>query len=418
MARINLTLNRFVVSNWIFKARKTALHSATEDRRRSRRRRLPVIFFSVAVLIEVFAVSAAGQLSIIFLEKNRRRVALPTTDVTRIAGATRGAPQAITVVPMNLEVGDVLVGNSGVVAVRIRCNFAEAALSGKFRVRMLPSPPRDCNLYFEGSAGARISTTASGPTNVVSGAFTLGTRRTRYEIEIPDKKGGGLLGSLTSRAVMPIAKVYEGEARVNSPGFSGAVKEGQKLVAEGLGGVIRKIAPEDYQRAAQLHAELDVSQASLANEKEIEAAYKKLLVLHRDVLEKPHDAATLTALRTAQQELSIPASDVQPPPPPANTIELSLKPNEKGMHTVTVNNDCKNAITFHLIVNNTSFVRLVSPVDVIVSPGKEGKWQLEYDATGLNPGTYNGEVEITCVDCANKQCPYVPQIIPLTLKVL
>ena len=114
MTRINLKLNRFASSNWVFKIRETALRFAKPGRL-SRGWRLPAILFSAAVLMQLCAVSAVGQLSITFLEKNRRRVTLPTTEVTR-KGVRRGPAQPITVIPMTLEVGDELIGNTGAVA--------------------------------------------------------------------------------------------------------------------------------------------------------------------------------------------------------------------------------------------------------------------------------------------------------------
>ena len=253
----------------------------------------------------------------------------------------------------------------------------------------------------------------------MSGAFTLGTRRTKYEIEIP-KKRGGLLGALSS-AFMPTAKVYEGEAAVQSPLFTGAVKEGEKLVSDGLAGnAIRRITPEDFLQAAEVYAELDVSQANVTNEQELEAAYLKLRGLHSDVLQSPGDQSKLMLLRRAQQEFGVPASDVGVPQqqPTDDPKPQSLNVNEKRVVPLTVTNGCKSVATWRLTVSNASFVRLVSPADILPSPGAEGEWKLEYDATGLQPGIYTGEIIVTCVDCANKQCLYAPRLFQVTLKVL
>jgi hypothetical protein len=424
MSRINLKLNRFVATNWIFKAGQTTLYFFKKGLLFPSRCRLPVILFSALVLLHLVAVSAAGQLSIVALEKNRRKVSLPTREVTRILGATRGAAQPITVIPMSLDVGDVLVGNTGAVAVRVRCYSAEVSISGKFRVRVLGSASRECLLYFEGSAGARLNTTASGPTSVVSGdAFHLGTSRTRYEIEIPAKKRRRLLDFLLPSEVTPIAKVYEGEASVMTGSFSGTVKQGQKFVAEdATAHAIERIEPEDYRRAADIYARLDVSQANLATEKEIEAAYLKLLGLHRAVLEEPDDPSKLTALKSAQQELGVPVSDPEVQQPSSTDVtEVTLKPNEKRASVLRVTNDCNVALTFEL-GNAASFIRLVSPANkpanVVVGPGGQGQWELEYDATGLKPGTYAGEIKISCANCANSGCSYPPKRFRFMLKVL
>lgn len=526
MTRRNLKLNRGTASNGICIESQISLDNSKKHTLPVRAWRLPVMLFSASIILMQFcAVSVTAQLSIVVMEKNRRRIALPTTEVTRIPGATRQRAQPITVIPMSLEVGDVLVGDTGLVAVRVRCNSAEASITGKFRVRMLPSVPPDCNLYFEGSPGTRLNTTASGPTNVVSGAFTLGTRRTRYEIEFPKvSKRGNFLGSLMSRAATPTAKVFEGEATVIAPGFSGAVKQGEKFDASGFAGkVIRKIAPEDYEQAAEILAQLDVSQAergemvelsviflglagkqetevraravqlmsqaragadfcTLAataserppgiqerckmgpfqmsalppviataishmsagevsepvrtndgyqilrvdartpagalNDQELDAAYHILRALHRDVLEKPGDLSSVRALKATQQSLKIPANDppVQQPP---SASEVTLKPNEKRIVSFpSVNNVCGKIITVRLTLNNVSFVRLVSAADMVVSPGVRAEWQLEFDATGLKPGAYAGEIELTCADCANKECLFGRQRLQVTLNVL
>jgi hypothetical protein len=518
MTRINLKLIHGVAFTEIFKIREMALGFAKRGRQRSSKWRLPILLFMAPIVLQLCAVSAAAQLSIVVVEKNRRPVPLPTREVGRILGVRRGAPQQITILPLNLEVGDELVGNSDVIEIRVRCNSAEASISGKFRVRMLPSSAPACNLFFQGSAGARLNATASGPTSVVSGAFTLGTRRTRYEIEIPKKKGGGLLSSIMSAVGIPIAKVFEGEAKVIAPGFSGAVMEGQKLVTGG----IRKIESEDYLRAAELYANIDVSQA-VKDEKlelsaiflkfndkpetqvkqravelvtlaragsdfcalalryseapiperercklgtfsmaelppetaqvlkntqvggisdpvrssdgyqilhvdarhtdtfstaEFNAAYLKLLSLHREVLETPHDLSKIAALAKAQQELAIPPTNpaIQQTPP-KNTNEMTLNANEKRAVSFTVNNSCNVPMTFNIVYSGT-FVRLVSAARVVVNPGGQGVWKFEYDATGLKPGTYEGEILISCESCGDTQCVYQPENRGVTLNVL
>lgn len=416
MTRTNLKLDPFVASNWVFKVCPITLYFFQKTSLLARRWRPSIILFTALILVLFCAVNAAGQLSIVVMEKNKRKVPLPTWDVTRIL-ATRGPAQQITVIPMSLNEGEVLIGNTGAVAVRVRCYSAEVSISGKFRVRILPSSARVCNLLFEGSAGARINTTASGPTKVVSGALTLGTSRTRYEGEIPAGKRS-FLDFLLSRPSTPIAKVYEGEAVVQSPFFSGAIQEGQKLVPGGQGAnAIQRIAPEDYLRSAEIYARLDVSQANVTNERELEAAYLKLLGLHRDVLEYPRDPSKLPALIRAQEILGVPVGDPGAQQP-HQLYEVTLKPNEKRVEKFAVEGGCRSGITtWRLTLNGPSFVRLVSAGDVVISPNGRHDWKLEFDATGLKPGTYTGEIKIICVDCPN-ECSYPPIIYRLVLSVL
>jgi|GEM_PF-5743177 len=412
MTRTNPKLKRF--ASLISHTSEIAPQFAKRRLISLRRGCLPVILF-LPVVMQLCAVSAAAQLSIVGLEKNRRRIALPTSEVTRISGTRRGSAQPIVLIPMSLEVGDELIGNTGAVAVKVRCNSAEAALSGKFRVRMLPSPGSACNLHFHGSAGARLNITASGPTTVVSGALTLGTRRTSYEIRIPEKRGGRV-ADLFSRGVMPTTKVFEGVAVVQSPLFSGAVKEGEKVAFN----AIERISPQDILQAAEVYAGLDVIHANVVSEKELDAAYKKLRGLHSDVLENPGDESKLILLTRTQQELGVPTSDVGVHPrQSADSLKPeSLKVNEKQIRTFDVDNGCRSAATWRLTVSKAPFVRLVSPADVVPRPGGPGEWKLMYDASGLQPGTYTGEIMVMCVDCANKQCLFAPRVIQVTLTVL
>ncbi|MFZ0750669.1 MAG: peptidylprolyl isomerase, partial [Pyrinomonadaceae bacterium] len=238
--------------------------------------RQPIALFFALIVLPLCAVNAKAQLSIEVMEKNRRRVTLPTTEVTRIPGATRRAPEPITAIPLGLEVGDVLVGNTGLVAVKVRCRRAEASFSGKFRVRMLPSPPTECNLYFEGSAGARMSVRAGGPTRVVSGAFTLGTTRTIYDLVFSETKRRDFFSVLSRVAPRPKVEVFAGTAMINSPGFSGEVEPGHKVLPDVSGAAaIQELAPTDYLDAAKFQAGLDISQVD-GQTVEVSAIYLRL----------------------------------------------------------------------------------------------------------------------------------------------
>lgn len=262
----------------------------------------PGLFLMMLLLTHLFSESGAAQGRIIVMEKDLRPARLPTSEVTWIPGATRKA-EPVGKVPLNLSIGDELIGNTGAVRVKVRCNnTTDLVLSGRFDVRFLRAKEEgSCNLYYERKARSAINVDAGGPTEIQtgkSGEIRLGSRRTRYEVRT----------SVDQSDVSPEVLVFENEVFVESSVFSGTVKAGKQLVGEDSDRLIKKLSSTDYREAAESEAKLDTSQAfrmapDPPTQSELESAFKELLSRHQAVLEHPRDSTRLAALEKTRVKL-------------------------------------------------------------------------------------------------------------------
>lgn len=379
----------------------------------------PLVISTMLLLIHLFSVSTKAQTRIIVIEKDRRTVGLPTTEVTRIVGATRKR-ESIRAVPMNIEIGDELVGNSGAVVVKLRCSNADVLLSGQFRVRLLPAVGRDCNLDFPGKPGAAMNVTARGPTNIQSGAARLGTRRTVFKVGIPDKKG---FFAFLSRMAMPRVWAFKDPILVTSPFFTGPLEPGNKLDAEGNASpTITTITIKDAEDAARIYAEAGVALAtSIPKSPEAEAAaFARLVALYQEFLTDPDNAAKIKALEKAQEEYGIPGTDTESSSgqsqQPTASVNLTLKPGTKGTANFPFTNGCKKSTRIRFAAENLPFARFLSAAEPMVIAGGQITTRIELNAAGLKPGTYSGTVMVTCLDCP-KGCEMVRQQWQVTVQV-
>jgi len=413
MPRYTLKDSSLIPNNTQEKARSSS-DLASSQRPFKRWLRWTLLGLTTLLLVHLFSLAANAQLRITVLEKNRKKLNLPTVEVTRILGENRQS-LLIGTVPMNVEIGDELVGVTGAVIVKVRCNnSAELALSGRFRIRFLRATSRECNLHFQGTGKASMIVNASGPTNVQSGEIRLASSRTRYEI----KTSVAILDP-QKLAANPEILVYEDEVVTTSTGSSKVVKveEGEKLAAKGISApTIQKLKKEDFRRAAEVYASVDFSQIS--NVRDLDATYAKLVGLHFEVLASPRDQTKLRALITAQREFSIadPSSVLDSATP--GLRELKVNSGAKLVQSFSMaNSGCKSPITMRLTLNNAQFARLVSPEEGVVEAGVEKAWTIQFDATALKAGVYMPELVFTCVDCAVKKCSLNRQVVEVRLVV-
>lgn len=376
------------------------------------------LMLTVLLLTHLFSENGFAQGRIIVMEKDLRPVSLPTSEVTWIPGATRKAGP-VGKIPWDLSVGDELIGNTGAVAVKVRCNnTTDIVLSGRFDVRFLRAKEKGgCNLHYDRKGGSAINVNAGGPTAIqtgISGEIRLGSRRTRYEVRTPPDQG----------EVPPEVLVFENEVFVESPGFSGTVKEGEQLVTGGNSHrLIKKLKSLDYRRAAEIFARLDVSQAFRLRPtppafRELESAFKELLSRHQAVLEHPHDQAKLIALKKAQQKFGIQDAESSPQPQTTNRQEPSLKVGEKRTVAVPFDNGCSKRIKVRATLgSNTPFARLESKAEAVAGPHATTNWQVRLDATGLRPGTYAAEIALVCLDCPKQKCALTSQVARVSFVV-
>src|SRR6266404_5029399 len=73
----------------------------------------PVVLFSMLILMHLFSMDVAAQATISLVEKDKKRVNAPTADqLTCIRHGTR-RPEPKMTVPIELEIGDELIGKAG-----------------------------------------------------------------------------------------------------------------------------------------------------------------------------------------------------------------------------------------------------------------------------------------------------------------
>lgn len=265
------------------------------------------LLLAATMLMHADAPVVSAQGRIIAMEKNRRRVKTPTTEVTRILRATRNSESAT--VPMNVEIGDSLIGKSGLVTVKVVCNSkAELVLSGNFKRRFLRAQENGgCDLFDEGTKGSGTTVRARGPTQIQSAEARLGSARTWYEWRSGSRRYR-FMRFLRGLGVPPEVFVFEGEVTIKSPFFSGIVKEGEKLVpTRSCPAVIKKLESKDYRLTAERYARLDASQ--VPDPTDLNAVFLKLASLYQAILENPRDQTKWTALKKAQEELGIPITE-------------------------------------------------------------------------------------------------------------
>lgn len=351
-----------------------------------------LLLLAITIVAHASAPVASGQGRIIVMEKNLSPVLLPTTEVTRIVGATRNT-EPIERIPKILEVGDELIGMTGAVTLKVRCNNSSIlSLSGQFKLRLLrPREDGECNFFYSRKGRSSVDVNAGGPTSIQtgkSGEIRLGSRRTRYVVSFAADQ---------PEAAQPEVLVFQGQVNFESPSSSGTVNAGEKLIIEEDSSKKKKLDSENFMAAADVSARLDVSQ--ITNVKNRDAAFRKLRGLYLQWL-KQINLEALMELFEAQQQLGIPSS--QP-----NSIALKgpLKPGEVRPIDVTLSvGGCKNAIKVKLTLIDAPFARLLSSAETVAAPGALAKWTIQMSANGLPPGSYEGQVKITCANCSSQMC--------------
>jgi hypothetical protein len=257
-----------------------------------------------------------------------------------------------------------------------------------FLIRFLGEKPGGgCHLYQHPKLGSAVNVSAGQATSIQtgqSGEIRLGSKRTKYEVRSPDAEG--------SSANTPThLLVFEGEVEAHSRSFSLIVNAGKKLETEtDSRGRIRDLNEKDFLQSAQLLARIDVSQAF--NLIDLEAAFKKLVDLYREMLKQPGNKAKARALKKGQLELGL------------ADLVLNVKSGANGTANILFVNRCLKPINVSFAIENLPYARFVTAADRSIIPGVEIKTSLEFDTAGLQPGRYSGVVTASCVNCSKQKC--------------
>jgi hypothetical protein len=363
---------------------------------------------SILLLLIGAFVSLKAQGTLTAIEKNRKQVKMPAADVTRVPHTTRKS-EPIRGIPITLELGDELIGKGAAVTVKVLCGRnTEFLLSGGHKARFLGETEERCTFDLDLKPGAAVNVRAAGPTSIRIGNTRLGTRRTQYEIRMPGIGSPNFIRSLIRPIAIPITLVFEGDVEIQSPLFSGIIKQGEKLVAEGAAApAIQRITLEDILEAAKVYASIDVSQIKVLNAGELNDAYLKLLSLHQEILANPDNPAKRDNLESEYQKLGIGTKlnlqgnrQSQFNQAVAASGTLLAPANKKSARILRVTNDCPQMHMLSVKLKGLSWVHVITNAESMIPGGGAVEAQLEIDATKKKAGSYSGIVVITCKDCA------------------
>jgi hypothetical protein len=373
--------------------------------------------FFVFLTALVFVGSARSQGTIVVIVEGSHPATLPTKAVTRVLANRNAEP--IGALPMNLEIGDELIGNDQAVRVKVRCNdSADLILSGKFRVRFLRATEAKCTLYFYGDAGARIIVKADAPTNIQSGETKLASKRTVFAVQILGNVDQAVPAQTESRH--PDILVYQHEVTVTAPDYSGPVTQGNKLAGGGTAGrTIMQLGPQDYQLTAEAFATIDVGEIEKKHLEikcpdcayffDYERANASLRGLYLKFLEQP-DRANLIEVENAREHYGLKPNFPDPSlEPQAESAGIVLKHGQKLTVPVEFANQCSKPIKLRAKLGATTFARLISPAEQLAPAHSKITWQIEVGDPGLAPGTYFAEMVFSCDHCEKQKCGMLRQ---------
>lgn len=343
-----------------------------------------LMLVAVTILFHAYPSGVNAQGRIIAIERNLRPLkTLAEAQLKLVRGATRRSEPTETI-PIDLAIGDALSGGSKEVTVKLSCSNATVlVVSGVFLIRFLGEKKEGgCHIYQHPKLGSTVNVSAGQPTSIQmgqSGEIRLGSRRTKYEVSSP-------IAEDASADTPPSVLVFEGEVDVDTPNFFGTVNAGKKLATETESRPrIRELNERDFLQSAHLLARVDAIQAD--NVTDIFAAYRKLVSLHQEVLKRPDNLAALAALKRARQDMGI------------ADILVGLKSGTKDFAQILFGNSCKEPMTVRFATENLPLARFLTPAEVKIPPGGQILTRVEFDASGLQSGSYSGLVVATCVDC-------------------
>lgn len=191
-----------------------------------------------------------------------------------------------------LEVGDLLSSVTGEIDVELTCG-EETVLqfSGAFRVLIDDPDATDCAVDF---LSGSLDVVSDQPAEIDAGDVTLGSEGTEFAVELARTEEGSD-HQLT---------VFDGKVNVFAEGSESPVEAGKtwRLAGKGKEVVWGEVTEEAADRAAAIHARLDVARSVAAGEQvaDPKQAIEELKSRHKEVLLKPGDKDVRLSLAKAQ----------------------------------------------------------------------------------------------------------------------
>lgn len=375
----------------------------------------------VFVLMYVFALDLTAQVSIVRVTKDQTTINA-TTEVT----CMRKNARPPVVVPMSLQVGDKLVSDSRLVKVRFNCSGADYIATAPFRVSVEKQQGPGCYLGYSSSGGKLNAISHNVPTHVQAGVAGMASKRTIYQISTGQDLRSGLprvLPFLFPPQITQEFLVFEGEVDLKLPGFAQTITQGRKAVVAfgNRAPVIEPITKADIEGAANVYAEMDVSQMPTSDPQKRSDAFAKLKDLHAAFLSDPKNLQFQVNLEQQRKSLGIPAEPIQGSPDPQpgpNDLNLRTPAKVKFVKIHNVRNRCQKTHTFRVTPQNQSFAYHPPSLEVTVVSGSSTDVRIEFDAPGMKPGDYRNELLIECLDCkTEKRCRPTSETVPFNVRL-
>lgn len=119
------------------------------------------------------------------------------------------------------------------------------------------------------------------------------------------------------------------------------------------------------------------------------------------------------------------ASDADDTPPQPQTTsqkpawEVTLKQDAQATSNLEIENLCKNSHHFNVSKEDMAFLEYAFPGPVKVNGRQSYKLPVRFNANGMTPGVYKGNVEVICLDCkAEGTCTQDRENLPVVLTVV
>ena len=94
-------------------------------------------------------------------------------------------------------------------------------------------------------------------------------------------------------------------------------------------------------------------------------------------------------------------------------------PNWTGTSSLEIVNRCRRNHLFEVLTSNLPFLRFLTDTHHVPVPGRNSKeLPVQFDTTGMESGSYNGQVIVHCIDCPKEPtCTQDREYVPVQLAV-
>jgi hypothetical protein len=94
-------------------------------------------------------------------------------------------------------------------------------------------------------------------------------------------------------------------------------------------------------------------------------------------------------------------------------------PNWTGTSSLEIVNRCRHNHLFEVLVSNLPFLRFLADTHHVPVAGRNSKeLPVQFDTSGMEPGSYNGQVIVHCIDCPKEPtCTQDREYVPVQLAV-